>query len=313
MKKAILLSFLLPALLVTACVSKEKKDNTISISGAFAIYPMVVKWAEEYQKLHPEVRFNISGGGAGKGLADALAGVVDLGMFSREITPAELEQGTWYVGLVIDAVVPDINIDNPYVDIIKQRGLTRDEFRAIYIDGTITNWGQLLGVENGEPIALYTRSDACGAAETWAKYLGGKQEDLLGIGIFGDPGLAETTAKDQLGFGFNNTIYVYDINTGGKRPGLEVVPIDINENGQIDPEEDFYGSFESVLDAIANGVYPSPPSRELYLVAKGKPQKKVVIDFLKWALTEGQQYVPEAGYAPITQNAIDNYLKKLEE
>jgi len=59
-----------------------------------------------------------------------------------------------------------------------------------------------------EPISLsypcYTRSDACGAAENVAKFFGKKQEDLLGVGVFGDPGLAQAVKKDPLGIGINN-------------------------------------------------------------------------------------------------------------
>jgi len=47
----------------------------ITISGAFALYPMAVKWAEEFEKIHPHVKINISAGGAGKGMADALSGM----------------------------------------------------------------------------------------------------------------------------------------------------------------------------------------------------------------------------------------------
>jgi phosphate transport system substrate-binding protein len=312
MKRKTIIFGLVAALLMTACVSKKQKEQTISISGAFALYPLVVKWAEEYKKEHPEIRFNISGGGAGKGMADALSGAVDLGMFSREIHQEEKSKGVWWVGLTIDAVVPTISANNPYLEILKQRGITRDEFKSIYIDGSVSDWADILKTSNKTALKVYTRSDACGAAETWAQFLGGKQENLKGIGIFGDPGLAEAVVKDPAGIAFNNTIYAYDIKTGKKRPGIEVIPIDINGNGTIDPEEDFYESFEGVLKAIADGVYPSPPARELYLVAKGKPEKQAVLDFIKWTLTEGQKFVKEAGYVPLDQNLINGYKEKLK-
>lgn len=307
------LSFILIiALMLSACVSGKKKEKTISISGAFALYPLVVKWAEEYQKEHPEVRFNISGGGAGKGMADALAGTVDLGMFSRGIAQEEKNQGVWWAGLTIDAVIPTISDKNPYLEELGKQGLAREKFTGIFIDGTIKDWQELFPDREKEPIEVYTRSDACGAAETWAKYLGGKQENLKGTGIYGDPGLAEAVSKDPAGIAFNNTIYVYDIKTGKKRPGIEVIPIDINNNGSIDPEENFYDSFREVLKAIADSVYPSPPARELYFVSKGKPAKQATLDFIRWTLTEGQKYVKEAGYVPLDQKKIDGYLEKLQ-
>lgn len=305
-------SILTAIVILSSCASKAGKENTVSISGAFAIYPLVVKWSEEYQKEHPEVRFNISGGGAGKGMADALAEAVDLGMFSREITQAEKDKGVWWVGLTVDAVVPTISDKSPYLAALKKRGLTRNELKAIFIDKTVLSWEELLGGRNNNQIAVYTRSDACGAAGTWAKYLGGKQENLAGVGIYGDPGLAEAVSKDPFGIAFNNTIFAYNVKTGAKLKGVEVIPIDINENGIIDPEEDFYDSLDNILEAIASNIYPSPPARELYFVAKGKPQKKATIDFIEWTLTKGQVYVKEAGYVRVDQSKIDEYLIKLK-
>ncbi len=310
-KSKIIIPIITACIFISSCSSKSSKENTISISGAFALYPLVVKWSEEYKKEHPEVRFNISGGGAGKGMADALAGAVDLGMFSREIAQEEKNKGVWWVGLTIDAVVPTISKQNPYLKILKERGLTRDEFKSIFIDKTITDWKILTKDKNSNPISVYTRSDACGAAGTWAKYLGGSQENLTGIGIYGDPGLAETVSKDPHGIAFNNTIFAYDISNGKKRGDIEVIPIDINANGKIDPEEDFYESFDQLLQAIANGVYPAPPARELYFVAKGKPQKQAVIDFIKWTLSKGQDYIKEAGYVPIEPSKLSNYITQL--
>lgn len=309
--KHLLYNCLIALLLFNSCSSQKKKDNTINISGAFALYPLVITWAEAYQKEHPEVRFNISAGGAGKGMADVLSGAVELGMFSREITPEEIEQGVWWAGVTIDAVLPTINAENPYIEEIKRRGLTRNELISIYIKGNTKSWDALLNMPEQHPINLYSRSDACGAAGTWALYLNGKQENLHGVGIFGDPGLADAVINDKLGMGFNNTIFIYDIKTGLKRPGIEVCPIDLNNNGQIDSEEAFYDTFKSILSAIANGVYPSPPARELFLISKGKPQKKAVTDFIKWTLTIGQQYVEEAGYVKLNNNVIENYLNQL--
>ena len=309
MKKYILFLLFIPLLL--GCSSQKRKDSTVSLSGAFALYPMVIKWTDEYKKENPDIRFNISAGGAGKGMADALSETIDLGMFSRAISQAEKDQGAWWVAVTKDAVIPTVNANNPIVETLKKRGITRDEFRKIYITGEIKNWNQLPGIEQDITISVFTRSDACGAAETWAAYLGAKQEDITGIGIFGDPGLAEAVVKDVNGVGFNNTIYLYDIKTGNKNIGIEVIPIDVNENGELDAEEAFYDKFDIILKAIIDEKFPSPPARDLYLVAKGKPQKQATIDFLKWVVTKGQIFVPEAGYVPLSEEKLNDELLKL--
>ncbi len=311
MKKGVFLILLSILVIISSCASKKRAQETINISGAWALYPMVVKWSEEYKKEHPEMRFNISAGGAGKGMADALGGTVDLGMFSRGISQEEKDKGAWWISLTIDAVLPTVSAENPYLDKVKLNGLSSEEFKGIFIDGSIKKWSDVLSVAEKDDIIVYTRSDACGAAETWAAYLGAKQENLSGIGIFGDPGLAEAVSKDHHGIGFNNTNYTFDIKTGKKRPGMEVIPIDINGNGVIDPEENFYDELGDLLKAVGKGIYPSPPARELYFVSKGKPDKEACLDFIRWTLTEGQKFVLEAGYVPLDQEVINNQLNKL--
>ncbi|GET29083.1 PstS family phosphate ABC transporter substrate-binding protein [Prolixibacter sp. SD074] len=308
-----LILFMAVSILLSACSSSKKKEQTISLSGAFALYPLAIKWSEEYKKENPDIRFNISAGGAGKGMADALSGTVDLGMFSREIAQAEIDKGVWWVAVTKDAVIPTVNAANPVFDILKTRGVTREEFQGLYIDGKYSNWNQLPGITIDQPINVFTRSDACGAAGTWAAYLGGTQEDLKGVGVFGDPGLADAVVKDEKGIGFNNSIYLYDLKTGSKNQGIEVIPIDVNENGKLDAEENFYDTFDQVLAAIATGKYPSPPARELYLVAKGKPTKQATLDFLNWVVTKGQKFVSKAGYVPLTQSKLDEQVAKLDK
>lgn len=289
----------------------DELRGTISISGAWALYPMTVKWSEEFRKLHPQVRIDISAGGAGKGFTDAITGMVDLGMFSRGFSQAELDRGVWYLGVTKDAVIPVVNEKNPFLDQILERGITHKEFQAIYLNRSITSWNQLLNIQSGADIHVFTRSDACGAAEMWAGYLGKHQENLIGTGVFGDPGIASAVKNDPLGMGYNNVNYVFDLQTRRPYPGLVVIPIDLNGNGMIDPEEDFYGTLDSLNKAIRNGIYPAPPARPLYFVAKGKPENKAVIEFLRWILVHGQQFVDEAGYVALPDAIIEEELSKL--
>lgn len=289
----------------------EALSGTITMSGAWALYPMAVKWAEEFQKIHPGVRVDIGAGGAGKGMADALAGVVDLGMVSRDIYEAEKEKGAWWVSVTKDAVVPVVSEANPALDALLSRGVPRDTFTGVWLTGGVTTWGQVVGEPGGHPLRVYTRSDACGAAKTWAAFLGCTQEELLGVGVYGDPGLADAVRRDALGIGFNNINYVYDAAT--KRPvaGLCVVPVDLNGDGTLGDDEDFYDDREALVAAIRSGAYPSPPARDLHLVSRGRPERAVVRAFLRWILTDGQAYVPEAGYVRLAEEKLAAEIAKL--
>lgn len=316
MKRIVTLSLVLAILLgLSNHVQAQKKglSGQISLSGAFALYPLTVKWAEEFKKLHPEVKIDVSGGGAGKGITDALAKVVDLGMVSREVKPEEVAKGAWFVAVAKDAVVPTINAKNPKVKELLAKGITQEVAAKVFVSGEYKTWGNILGINSTIPIHLFNRSDACGAGETWAKYLGGKkQEELLGTGVFGDPGVASAVQKDPLGFGYNNIAYAYDLKTKRPNPGILVLPIDVNNNGKIDGEENFYGTSNQLIKAIAEGRYPSPPARDLYLVSNGKPTNPVVIAFLKFILTEGQKYNVPNGYISLPKEKLNKGIAKLK-
>ncbi|MDD4602671.1 MAG: PstS family phosphate ABC transporter substrate-binding protein [Bacteroidales bacterium] len=314
--------FLLGAMiLITSCNTGGKnnanseKDNLhgkITISGAFALYPLTVKWAEEFQKIHPNVTINVSAGGAGKGMADALSKMVDLGMYSKSVSPEEQAKGAWWIAVAKDAVLPTINANNPVLSDLKKKGLTKQKFFDVFITGKIKTWGEAVGNGSKAEVQPFTRSDACGAADMWAKYLKGKkQEDLLGLGVNGDPGVADAVRKNKEGIGFNNLGFVYEMKTRKIYQGLDVIPIDLNENGKIDQEESFYQTMDGVIKAINDGVYPSPPARELFLVSGGKPTNPLVVIFLKWILGDGQKFVHEAGYVTIPSEKITEELKKL--
>lgn len=291
---------------------KEELKGNISISGAFALYPLTVKWAEEFKKIHPGVKFDISAGGAGKGMTDALAKMVDIGLVSREINPEEVKKGAFAVAVTKDAVVPTISASNPNLKDILANGLDRDAAINVFITGKTKTWGQAIGTKSAVPIRVYTRSDACGAGETWAKYLGKKQEDLLGVGVFGDPGLAQAVSKDPSGIAYNNIGYAYDAKTKLPNPGVKVLPLDINNNGKIDPDENFYDTMDAIVNAIAAGKYPSPPARDLYFVTSGKPVKKELVEFIRWSLTDGQKYVLESGYINLPKEKLSAGLDKIK-
>ena len=293
-------------------IPQENTRGTITLSGAWALYPMAVRWAEEFRKIYPDVRIDLSAGGAGKGITDALNDMVDMGMVSREIYKEELNKGAYPIAVTKDAVVPVINASNPSVNTILSKGLRKDAGNNIWITGMYKTWAQAFGIKGTTPIHVYTRSDACGAAEVWAKYFGKKQEDLLGSGVYGDPGLALAVKKDPLGIGFNNIGYAYDSKTKKQLSGIRVLPIDINNDGRIAPDENFYDSMDDLITAIANGKYPSPPARELYFVTNGKPKKELVIKFLSWILTEGQKYVNESGYITLSKEKIAGELKRIQ-
>jgi phosphate transport system substrate-binding protein len=318
-KKTLLSRTIIIVILFTLCAcgpggDKDNKKNnsqgTIRISGAWALYPMMIRWADEYKKTHPACQIDVAAGGAGKGVAEALTGLVDIGMVSRDIKPEELQRGARYVPVVKDAVFPIMNANNPILREMMVKGMKKKQFIALWIEGKTFTWGQLTSVTNGDAVNLYTRSDSCGAAETWAAYLGKHQEELKGVGVYGDPGITEAVKKDIRGVGYNNLNYAYDMKTGLPQKGIFIIPIDINENGRIDPEEDL-STKEKAISAVRKGRYPAPPARDLNIVVKGQ-FSGAVREFVLWILNDGQQFVEEVGYIKLTDTKIQEALRKVK-
>ena len=304
------------AILSVSCGGKRggvegELSGELSLSGAFALYPLAVQWAAEFQQMNPGVHVDISAGGAGKGMTDALAGVVDFGMVSREVYPPEIEKGAVGFAVAKDAVAPTINAANPKLAELLKHGLSRETAVKIWVTGEIKTWGEVLGTDDPTPLHAYTRSDACGAAETWAMWLGAKQEDLCGTAVFGDPGVAAAVQKDIYGIGLNNIGYIYDNDTHLPNAGLAVLPIDSDCDGVISDDEDFYKTKDQFVAAIADDRYPSPPARDLYLVTRGIPTDPVMIAFLKYVLADGQSLNEPAGYIGMSKEKIEAELKLL--
>lgn len=289
-------------------------SGTITISGAFALYPMMTVWAAEFTKLHPAVQFDVQGGGAGKGMTDTLAGAVDIGMISRTIKPAEEAQGAFWVSVARDAVFPVVSAKNPVLADLVAKGISQATFKKIFITGEAKTWGDVVGRPDIKDLVhVYTRSDSAGAADQWALFSGGKaQADILtnAIGVNGEPALVDTVGKDPLGISYSNLNSVFDTSSGKLVQGISVPPIDINGNGKADANE-YYQSKDEAVKVIADNTYPSPPARFENLATKGKPTA-LTLAFISWILTDGQKDLEQAGYVKLTTDQQTESLAKLK-
>jgi phosphate transport system substrate-binding protein len=139
MKKALTILLILVVfgfgLAAAASTPDQPLKGKISISGAWALYPMAQKWVEEFTKAYPDVKIDVQAGGAGKGIADTLAGMVDIGMVSRDVHPAEVQKGALALAVTKDAVVATINAKNTQLKDILGHGAKRDALVGLWIGG----------------------------------------------------------------------------------------------------------------------------------------------------------------------------------
>jgi phosphate transport system substrate-binding protein len=91
--------------------------------------------------------------------------------------------------------------------------------------------------------------------------------------------------------------YVYDLNTRLPVKGIAILPIDINQNGKLDKEEQIYENLDQVINYLENNPDEKgiPTASVNFVFNKSKTNETLKL-FLNWVLTEGQKYNHELGF-----------------
>jgi phosphate transport system substrate-binding protein len=70
----------------------------------------------------------------------------------------------------------------------------------------------------------------------------------------------------------------------------------------------------SITNADGAGAYPVASFTWLLLYEdpKDKARARAIVDFVKWALTDGQRFASQLGYAPLPADVVKQELAALE-
>jgi len=161
---------MLMAVLVLPCAfaggggekSTGTSSYTIEVGGSTSVTPLMELFAAEYQKLKPHIKVNINGTGSGDGITNA--GVTyQIGMSSRDLTPAEQGRGLRAEIVAIDGIAVIVNKNNAV------SSLTIEQIRDIYT-GAITDWSQVGGARGA--IAVVSREEGSGTRGAFEELVG---------------------------------------------------------------------------------------------------------------------------------------------
>ena len=278
--------------LIPACSPSSPSDpdaspaeaKTIENKGSDTIVNLALAWAERYQKIHPEVRISVTGGGSGTGIASLINGTVDIANASRQMKPEEISSaesnGIEPVEFTIarDAIAVIVHLDNP-VD-----QLTLQQISDIY-SGKVDNWREVGGEDR--PIVRLSRETNSG---THVYFL----EEVI-----------------RLGEENNQTLFSRDTLL---LPSSEGISAEIRQNpNAIGYDGLGYVTEEMKVIAVARSpdaeyVLPSaqsvnsgryPIARSLYMYTNGEPSGRIQA-YLNWIQSpEAQEIVTELGFVPI--------------
>jgi phosphate transport system substrate-binding protein len=342
-KAVILLTLLLAACggheqpATTSATSGGGADLTINGAGATFPYPIYSKWFDEYQKAHPNVRINYQSIGSGGGIKQLSAGTVFFGASDGPMTDAQLQAaGTPILHLptVLGAVVPIYDIPG----VTQPLRFTGATLADIYL-GAITKWNDArIAKENpgvalpATDIAVVHRSDGSGTTYIWCDFLSkvspaykqkvGVATSVswpVGVGAKGNEGVSGLVRQTPGAIGYVELIYASQNsiafgtvqNKAGEFVAASLESVTAAAAGVTMPD-DFR---VSITNADGAGVYPIASFTWILLheQPKDKERAKVMVDFMKWALTDGQQLAAGLHYAPLPKAVVDRELQALQK
>jgi phosphate transport system substrate-binding protein len=284
---------------------KSELKGSFSITGAYALYPLISKLADDFMIIHPGVKIEVTKIGTGQGITSLLEGKCQLAMISRPLTDEEANAGIWVISVAKDGVAPIINQKNPHIEKLLKQGISPDEFIHVFSSGKQISWGEVLDTIAKDKVTVYTRADESGAAEIWAAFMYKKASDLKGIGVNGDDEMIKSIQENPLSIGFCNFSYAFDITTGERKKDIQIIPVDLDFDNKIDRVEVPFKNLEEAHRSLWLGFFPDQLCRELTLGSLGKPTEPAIVEFLYYVLGEGQSGIKKIGFCPLN----DVYIK----
>jgi phosphate transport system substrate-binding protein len=313
-------------------LSAGASAQTVLINGAGATfpYPIYSKWFSEYNKLHPTVQINYQSIGSGGGIRQITNQTVFFGATDGPMTNDQLlaaPSKILHFPTVLGAVVPVYNI----AGVTAELKFTGPVLADIFL-GKVTKWNDpaiaKLNPGVNLPVADITvvhRSDGSGTTYIWVDYLAKVSEEWKtkvgvatavnwpsGVGGKGNEGVAGLVQQTPGSIGYVELIYALQNkisygsvqNMAGEfvRASVPAVTAAASAAAGKMPA-DFR---VSITNAEGKGVYPISSFTWLLLYEnpKDKVQSKTVVDFVKWALTDGQKFCAELGYAPLPEPVV---------
>ncbi len=311
--------FFIIVIFLAGCTSKtNKKEATvlshsdlITISGAYAMGPIMQVWMDEFTKSHPYVKFKMDVNGSGQGLDGLIAGNVDLAMVSEDL-PKMDDSMLWVTPVARLGVVTVISARNPRLQAIMEKGITREDLTGLFSGKNIKTWDELTGTKGNDPVKVYVRGDTSGATAVFARYLSLKEDGIKGIPVKGETELISKVESDPLAISYCNFIYAFNPSEKVFLNDLKVVPV--LKSGKEKPEktQKIFDTYEHLQRAMWLGEYPSSLIRNLNLVTKGKPRTKEMVDFIYWIITDGQRYVADNGYIELHSSDVADIVNTMK-
>ena len=327
--------FVILALLIATTTATAQQ---LTGAGATFPYPIYSKWFDEYHKAHPNVEINYQPIGSGGGIRQLTAGTVFFGASDGPMTDEQILGAGFpvlHLPTVLGGVVPIYNVPG----VSGELRFPGDVLAGIFL-GKIARWNDaaIRGANPGvslpdSEITIVHRSDGSGTNYIFCDYLAKVSPEFKktvgvgtsvkwpgGVGGKGNDGVAAMVKQTPGAIGYVELIYALQNkiaygsvrNMAGEyvRPTLETVT-----NAAAGAAKAMPRDFRvSITNAPGHDVYPISSFTWLLVRtnASDRARTKILADFTRWALTDGQRYCAELGYAPLPKEVVALELDALK-
>jgi phosphate transport system substrate-binding protein len=313
--------------------------QSVKITGAGATfpYPIYSKWFSEYNKLHPNVEINYQSIGSGGGIRQITNRTVFFGATDGPMTQDQLLAAPGKIlhfPTVLGADVPVYNVAGVSSPLKFSGPVLADIFL-----GKVTKWNDPAiaklnpGVSlPGTDITVVHRSDGSGTTYIWVDYLAKASPEWkqkvgvntsvnwpVGVGGKGNEGVAGLVKQTPGSIGYVELVYALQNrisygsvqNMAGEFVTATTESVTAAAAGAV---KQMPADFRvSITNAPGPGVYPISSFTWLLLYERpqDKTQGNIMVDFMMWALTDGQKFASDLGYAPLPQPIVEMEKKAL--
>jgi phosphate transport system substrate-binding protein len=336
--KIVKLLTLLAVLLMAASLAVADGQVLLNAAGATFPYPIYSKWFDAYHQAHPTVQINYQSIGSGGGIRQLLDKTVDFGASDGPMNDDQLKQAGFAIlhfPTVLGAAIPSYKVEGVEGDL----NFTPEALANIFL-GKITKWNDpaIASVNPGvklpaEDIVVIHRSDGSGTTYIWTDYLSkvspewkdrvGKATSVkwpVGLGGKGNEGVSALIQQTPGAIGYIELIYAIQNhlpygkvkNEAGVFVKADLASVSAAAAAASKSMPDDFRV--SITDPPANkAAYPIASFTWLLIPEKinDAAKRDAVKDFLKWMMTDGQQYCEGLAYAKLPKEVVSREMKAI--